>query len=82
MLKNPEHISRNLVGMLTEYSKMAENYRLKNERISKYEVLAEQMANRTFTIPDIFRHTISERKGDTTNTYKKFVDFIDMNMYG
>lgn len=82
MLKNPEHISRNMVGLLTEYSKMAENYRIKNQRVADFEVLAEQMANRTFVVPNMFRRTLKEKKGNTTNTYQKLIDFIDMQMYG
>lgn len=82
MLNNPEHISRNLVGLLTEYAKMAENYRIKNEKIADFEVLTQQMASRTFEVSHPWKRTTSEKRGDTTNSYHKLIDFIDMQMYG
>jgi hypothetical protein len=39
MLENPENISRNLIGLLSEYSRMAENYRLKNEYASQFDII-------------------------------------------
>lgn len=81
-LENPENISRNLVGMLTEYSRMAENYRLKNENASTFEVLGEQMGQRRVTIRNRFTGSQQKIEGKRTRLYQKLNDFYDIQLYG
>lgn len=82
MLDNPEHISRNLVGMLVEYSRMAENYKLKNDKEADFELLSEQLARRdvtTFNVSTMSKQTVT---GDKSNMYQRYRDFLEMNLYG
>lgn len=82
MLDNPEHISRNMIGLLTEYSRMAENYRIKNEKKSDFEILNEQIAKKKFIKYDSQTLTKQEVSGKESNIYRRYNDFLEMNLYG
>lgn len=81
-LDDPEHISRNLVGMLVEYSRMAENYRLKNEKQADFELIKNEIAKRDFTKFNFTTRSKQDITGDKSNLYKRYQDFLDMNLYG
>ena len=68
--------------MLTEYSRMAENYRLKNENASTFEVLGEQMGQRRVTIRNRFTGSQQKIEGKRTRLYQKLNDFYDIQLYG
>lgn len=81
-LDNPEHISRNLIGMLVEYSRMAENYRLKNEKQADFELIKNQIAKRDFTKFNFTTRSKQDITGDKSNLYHRYQDLLDMNLYG
>lgn len=81
-LDDPNHISRNLVGMLVEYSRMAENYRLKNEKQADFELIKNQIARRDFTKLNFATRSKQDITGDKSNIYHRYQDMLDMNLYG
>ena len=82
MLEKPEYISRNLAAILVEYSRMAENYRLKQNKQADFELFAAQLANRDFEDVSILTRSKSEKKGIMSNKYKMYSNFLEMNLYG
>lgn len=82
MLEHPENISRNLVGLLSEYSRMAENYRLKNEHASEFEIVQDMYNNRTFTQRNAINQIQSNVEGSRSNTSNKLKDYLEMQLYG
>ncbi len=86
MLKDPEHISRNLIGSLVQYSRMAENHRLKQLHRADFEIIKEQMRNRRFIgeiLPGLNKIGIKpfDRTGGESNMFKAYEDFLKMNLY-
>lgn len=82
MLEHPENISRNLVGLLSEYSRMAENYRLKNEHASEFDIIQDMYDNRTFTQRNAINQVISNIEGKRSNTSTKLREYLEMQLYG
>ena len=82
MLEKPEYISRNLAAILVEYSRMAENYRLKQNKQADFELFAAQLANRDFEDVSILTRSKSEKKGIMSNKYKMYSNFLEMYLYG
>ena len=81
-LKNPAYISRNLVGMLTEYSRMAENYRVRLDKQADFELFSSQLGSRSFIHQNYGIRSKKDVKGTDSNFYKKYQQFIEMNFYG
>ena len=82
MLEHPENISRNLIGLLSEYSRMAENYRLKNEQASQFDIIQDLYDIRTFTKQNINNFIQSNIEGKQSNTSNRLRDYIEMQLYG
>ena len=82
MLEHPENISRNLIGLLSEYSRMAENYRLKNEYASQFDIIQDMYDTRTFTRRNALDLVQSNISGDLSNTSNKLKDYLEMQLYG
>lgn len=82
MLENPENISRNLIGLLSEYSRMAENYRIKNEYASQFDIIQDMYDTRTFTRRNALDLVQSNISGDLSNTSNKLRDYLEMQLYG
>lgn len=72
VLENPDAISRDLLGTMIEYSRVAFNYKNKKPLVSKLHVVEEQMKN------IIVLKKGKEIKGEQSNTYKRFSNLLEM----
>ena len=82
MIDRPETISRNLVGLLAEYSRMAENYRLKNQYASQFDVIQNFYDQRDFVQNNPQGLVSSRVEGSKSRTSAKLRDQIEMQIYG
>ena len=82
MLENPENISRNIIGLLSAYSKMAENYRLKNQYASEFEVIQDMYNDRTFIRTNRYNAVTSKIEGSQSNTSSRLQDYLQLQLYG
>lgn len=78
-LDNPEYISRNLLGIIAEYARMAENYRVKQERQGEFMVIDEALAGRDVVGKN---GTVVKQGGRDTRKYKKYHELLNMQLYG
>ena len=81
-LERPEYISRNLIGMLTAYANMAENYRLKNEYAGEFETIKSMLGKRTVDLRTKYNPDEKPKSGENTRNYKKYESFLKMQLYG
>lgn len=82
MLEHPENISRNLVGLLAEYSRMAENYRLKNQHSADLEIIQDAYDIRRYANLSSKGQITSYIEGKESNTGQKLREFLDIQLYG
>ena len=78
-LDNPEYISRNLIGLVAEYARMAENYRVKKEHQGDFMVIDEALAGRDVIGKD---GTAINNAGKEIKSYKKYHEMLNMHLYG
>ena len=78
-LDNTDYISRNLLGMVAEYARMAENYRIKREHQGDFMVIDEMLAGRDVVGKN---GLVAKRAGSETKTYKKYHEMLNMRLYG
>lgn len=78
-LDNPEYISRNLLGIVAEYARMAENYIIKREHQGDFMIIDEALAGR-----DVIgkNGTVAKNAGNNTRKYKKYNEMLNMRLYG
>ena len=82
MLEKPENISRNIVGLLSEYSRMAENFRLKNEYSSQFDIIQDLYDTRNFTRTNPIGTVVNNIEGSNSNTSNRLRDYLEMQLYG
>jgi hypothetical protein len=58
--------------MLVEYSRMAENYRLKNEKQADFELIKNEIAKRDFIKFNFTTRSKQDITGDKSNLYKRY----------
>lgn len=81
-LEKPEYISRNMIGLLSSFCEMAENYKNKLDKQGDFEIIKTMLGNRTFVSKDAIRKTQSVKSGEESHTYQKYKDFLEMFLYG
>jgi hypothetical protein len=69
-LKDPNLISRDLVGALVEYARVGKTYQNRKKIIKKIQVIEQQYA----------RRTVDGKKGVETNAYKLLQTGLDINL--
>lgn len=82
MLEHPENISRNLIGLLAEYSRMAENYRIKNQHSADLEIIQDAYDTRRYANLSSQGSITSYIDGKESNTSQKLREFLDIQLYG
>lgn len=80
-LTRPEYISSNLVGILTEYARMAENFRIKNDAKGDFLVLEEILKQRDFVEVNEITGAKTLKSGDKTRTYDRAHSFLEMQLW-
>lgn len=96
LLEHPETISRNLIGLLSEFYRMGESFRLKSKYANTFEIVLDMYADRSFA--DIskdgtIRKDIPGTQANTTRQLRKYADLqlynkgqkpwnVDVNLFG
>lgn len=78
-LDNPEYISRNLLGIVAEYARMAENYKVKKEHQGDFMIIDEALAGRDIKLKD---GSTIKQGGKNTKLYKRYHEMLNMRLYG
>lgn len=78
-LDNPEYISRNLIGIVAEYARMAENYRVKKEHQGDFMIIDEALAGRDVVGKKGERVS---KGGKNTKLYERYHEMLNMRLYG
>lgn len=76
-MNDPSKISTNLPMLLVQFAKMAENFKQKNEAKADFELVEKLLKNRP-----LIKNNKQLKKGEETNTYQKYSQFLKMNLYG
>ena len=74
-LDDQNTITRDMVGSIVEFYRMAVNYQEMNKIAPELEAITEQLGVRNY------KGRFRVKSGQQTNTYKKAVDFIEMQLY-
>jgi hypothetical protein len=77
-LDNTDYISRNLIGIVSEYARMAENYRVKREHQADFMLIDEILKGRDV----LTKEGDVKKEGQNTNLYKKYGSMLNMRLYG
>lgn len=77
-LDNTDYISRNLIGIVSEYARMAENYRVKREHQADFMLIDEILKDRDV----LTKEGDVKKEGQNTNLYKKYGSMLNMRLYG
>lgn len=77
-LDNTDYISRNLIGIVSEYARMAENYRVKREHQADFMIIDEILKGRDV----LTKEGDVKKEGQNTNLYKKYGSMLNMRLYG
>lgn len=81
-LEHPDTISTNIVGIVAEYARMAENFRLKNQHKGDFMIIEELLKSRIYKKVDEAANTVDNISGEKTVKYAKYHEFLDMQLYG
>lgn len=79
--KNPQYISKDLLGIVFMYYQMASNYKNKVEIKNQCEMIVDTIANRKYNKRSDTSSQIEEIDGKDTKTYEFASKFLEMNLY-
>lgn len=81
-LENPESIDKDIVGINTEYFRMAENYSKMAQIAPTMETILEAIGQRTVTKKSLTSKKAEQIIGTKSAAYAKLEEFLDMYLYG
>lgn len=81
-LDEPGAIASDIVGITSEYFRMAENYRTMAELAPTLDTILEAIGQPNIILKESFSRKAAEIKGEASKTYAKLEEFLDMQVYG
>lgn len=81
-LDEPNAIASDIVGITSEYFRMAENYRAMSELAPVMETILEAVSQRKVILKETHTKKAEEIIGSASSVYAKLEEFLNMNLYG
>lgn len=80
--KNPQAISRDLIGIVSTFYAMSARYDHKSQIKNDCEMIVDMIKDRTYKKKSLLSGSTESVKGVDTRTYSAARKFLDMNLYG